>query len=257
MRLAAVIARKEILDHLRDRRSLLSSAMLTLMGPAVVFLVSLSPRVRGDEGPGVLLGMLSVFALVASFAGAADIALDSTAGERERRSMIPLLLNPVSPEEVIVGKWLAATVFGLAVVTLNIIGLAIVLASSAPSILAQRAPQLLVWIVLGLVPLASLGAAANVLVAVRSRTMKEAQNASKMLVFLPMVVGMFLVFFPGWIGQAWFLLPIVGQQVLAGVKDSAIPFDKGLILAIVTAAATIVPLAGAIRVLGREDVLSA
>lgn len=50
MSLALVIARKEIRDHWRDRKALLSAAMMALMGPAVVMLVSMSDRVTGDSG---------------------------------------------------------------------------------------------------------------------------------------------------------------------------------------------------------------
>jgi sodium transport system permease protein len=256
MRLAAVIATKEIHDHLRDRRSLLSAAMMALMGPGVVFLVSLSGRTQGRAGETVLVGMLSVFALVAAFAGAADVAMDVTAGERERRSLIPLLLNPVPAREVIVGKWLAVTAFALAAVIVNSVGLTIVLSSTDPSILARRGPQLLVWIALGLVPLAALGAAANLLVAIVCRTTKEANTASKTLVFVPMLIGMFLVFFPGWFDGVWFLLPIVGQQVLITVEDSA-PLGQGVILTLATLSAAALPLLAASYVLRRDDVLSA
>jgi sodium transport system permease protein len=257
MKLGAIIARKEILDHLRDRRTLLSSGLMALLGPGVVFLVSLSGRMRGQEGDAVLLGMLSVFALVASFAGAADVAMDLAAGERERRSLVPLLLNPVSAREIVVGKWMAVTVFAIAAVLINTLGLSLVLSWAAPSVFARRALQLVVWIGLGLLPLAALGAAASLLVAVSCRTTKEANTASKMLVFLPMLIGMFLVFFPSWIGRAWFLLPIVGQQALIGLRDPSVPLVHAVVLSILTAFASILPLAGATRVLGRGDVLSA
>ena len=110
MTLALIVARKEIRDHLRDRKSLLSSALLTLMGPGVVLIVSLSDRAAGQDKARVLLGMLSIFALVSSFAGAIDIAMDSAAGERERRSLLPLLLNPIPRWSVLAGKWIAVAV---------------------------------------------------------------------------------------------------------------------------------------------------
>jgi sodium transport system permease protein len=256
MRLAAVIARKEIHDHLRDRRSLLSSAMMALMGPGVVFIVSLSGRAQGQEGEAILIGMLSVFALVASFSGAADIAMDVAAGERERRSLTPLLLNPVSAREVIVGKWLAVTAFALVAVIVNSVGLMLVLSSADPAILTRRGLQLMVWIGLGLIPLAALGASTNLLVAILCRTTKEAHTASTILVFVPMLVGMFLVFFPGWVDRVWFLLPIVGQQALVGLRASSVPLVPGVLLALVTASAALLPLLGASYFLRRDDVLS-
>jgi sodium transport system permease protein len=221
-----------------------------------VFLVSMSGRTRGQDGESVLLGMLSVFALVSSFAGAIDIAMDSTAGERERRSLLPLLLNPVPRQDVIVGKWLAVTAFALAAVVVNSVALAAVLAWAAPALLASRAPQLLLWITVGLVPLALLGAALSLLVAVACRSTKEAHTALRFLVFVPMFVGMFLVFFPAWVGQVWFLLPIVGQQALIGVREPSVPVVRSLILALVTLAAAVVALVSAGRVLNRNDILS-
>lgn len=122
MTLALVVARKEIRDHLRDVRSLVSAAMMSLIGPFVVGIVSMSDRVR-SQSDGVMLGMLSVFALVSSFVGAIDIAMDATAGERERRSLLPLLLNPIPASEVIVGKWIAVTIFALVTLGLNALGL--------------------------------------------------------------------------------------------------------------------------------------
>lgn len=252
-----VVASKEIRDHARDVRALLSSATMALMGPGVVLLVSLSDRAPGEAGARVLLGMLSVFALVASFAGAIDIAMDSTAGERERRSLLPLLLNPVPRSGVIVGKWIAVTTFALAALALNSVGVVAVLAGAAPALLASRAEQIIVWIVLGLVPLAALGAAVNLFVAVLCRTTKEAHTALRLVAFLPMLVGMFLVFFPAWTGRTWFVLPLVGQQTLIGLREPSALVAPGMILALVTLAVAVLPLVAANRVLNRDDILSA
>jgi sodium transport system permease protein len=254
--LALAVAGKEIRDHARDVRSLLSSALMALMGPAVVFLVSLSDRTRGPEGAPVLLGMLSVFALVSAFAGAIDIAMDSTAGERERRSLVPLLLNPVPRSDVLIGKWIAVSAFALAALALNAAGLVAVLAWAAPVLLAARASHIFFWIAAGLVPLALFGAAVNLLVSVVCRTTKEAHSALRYLAFAPMMAGMFVVFFPSKIGQAWFVIPIVGQQVLIGLREQA-PASHAAVLAAVTIGAAAMALFGAARVLDRDDILSA
>ena len=252
-----LVARKELLDHLRDRRSVVSAAAMALVGPGVVLIVSLSGRTGGQAGEAVMIGMLSVFALVSSFAGATDIAMDTTAGERERRSLLPLLLTPVPRPDIIIGKWLAVTAFALGAVAVNSIGLVSVLAFAAPAMLASRTLQLSLWIALGLVPLALLGAAASLLVAVLCRSTKEAHTALRFLVFVPMLVGMFLVFFPRGIGRAWFLLPVVGQQALIGLREASVPVPQTVTLAAVTLAAAVVTLACATRVLNRDDILSA
>jgi sodium transport system permease protein len=254
MKQAWVIARKEIRDHIRDRRSLASSAFMALMGPAVVLLVSLSDRLRSGDSAAVVVSMLSVFALVSSFTGGIDVAMDSTAGERERQTLLPLLLNPVRPIDVLVGKWLAVTAFALGTLAVNAVATVIVLASATPAVLAARAAPLAVWMALGLVPLAALGAAVNLLVAARCSTTKEAHTALRMVAFVPMAVGMFLVFFPAWIASAWFV-PIVGQQILAGVRDS-VPLLRASVLAAVTLAAIVPVLLGVTRLASRDDVLS-
>src|SRR5262245_19450004 len=254
--LALAVAGKEIRDHARDVRSLLSSAMMALMGPAVVWLVSLSDRTRGPEGAPVLLAMLSVFALVSAFAGAIDIAMDSTAGERERQSLVPLLLNPVPRSGILIGKWIAVTAFALAALALNTAGLVAELAWAAPVVLAERASQLLFWIAAGLVPLALFGAAVNLLVSVICRTTKEAHSALRYLAFAPMMAGMFVVFFPSKIGQAWFVLPVVGQQALIGLRGQ-VPASHGAVLALMTVGGAVLALFAAARVLDRDDILSA
>jgi sodium transport system permease protein len=256
MRPALIVARKELRDHLRDYRSLLLSCLLALMGPVVVSLVSLSDRVNGENGGAVVLGMLSVFALVTAFSGGAEIAMDATAGERERRSLLPLLLNPIPRSELTLGKWIAVTIFTLAALALNSAGLVAVLAWVKPVMLVARAPQLAVWVGLGLIPLAMLGAAVNLFFAARCRTTKEAHAALQGLVFVPMFGGMFLVFFPHGIGSAWWVVPIAGQQALVGLPGQAMPFLRATVLAIVTLAAAIPALIGVNQVLNRDDLLS-
>ena len=145
-----IIARKEIVDHLRDRRSLASATASALMGPAVVMLVSLSPKGQDKAMPVMMLGMMSVFALVSAFTGGMNIAIDVMSGERERRSLVPLLMTPVTPRDVVIGKWIAASIFGLGAVTLNVVGLVIVLASRTPATLATHAALLASWAILGL-----------------------------------------------------------------------------------------------------------
>ncbi|HEX2458434.1 MAG TPA: ABC transporter permease subunit [Vicinamibacterales bacterium] len=251
-----VVARKEITDHGRDTRSLLSSALLALMGPIVVLFVSFSDRVRAHDGAALLLGMLSVFALVSAFAGGMNVAMDATAGERERRSLLPLLLNPTSRSDVVIGKWIAVTVFTLGGLALNSAGLVLVLARTAPLVLLCKFPQLVVWIALGLVPLSLLGAALTLLVATLFRTTKEAHTGLSFLMFVPMIVGMFLVFFPEWARGLSFVLPIVGQQALIGLPAYPVPVARGAALAVTTMAATVAVLIVAVRVLDRDEILT-
>lgn len=106
-----VIARKEVVDGLRDLRSVISSLLYALMGPFVVGLVAFANRAdtAAPSGTSPLPGMMSVFMLVAAFVGGMNVAMDTVAGERERRSLLPLLLNPVRRLDIVIGKWQAVS----------------------------------------------------------------------------------------------------------------------------------------------------
>jgi ABC-type Na+ efflux pump permease subunit len=93
-----VVARKEAVDSLRDTRSVISSLMYALMGPAVVFTASM---VRADAVP---IGMMSAFTLMAAFVDGMNVAMDMAAGERERQSPLPLPMNPVRRRDIVLGK---------------------------------------------------------------------------------------------------------------------------------------------------------
>ncbi len=56
-----------------------------------------------------ILSFIPLFIVIAAFTGGMQIATDSTAGERERGSLEPLLVNPAPRRSFAVGKWLAAS----------------------------------------------------------------------------------------------------------------------------------------------------
>ncbi|MGO8789044.1 MAG: ABC transporter permease [Terriglobia bacterium] len=232
------IASKEIIDGWRDIRSLISSSLFALMGPLVVGLVSLAPGIKGaSDSP--LVGLMSVFTLVAAFAGGMNVAMDTVAGERERRSLLPLLLNPVHRLNVVLGKWLAVSLFSIAGLTLNLLGFSVVFVTSGMHISAAW-PRLLLAMTLGIFPLPLLAASIQLLLPTACRSVKEAQTYLTVIVFLPMGAGMFLVFFPA-ARRAWFsILPLVGQQLhLLRLMDGRdVPLLQSIVLGCLTLALT-------------------
>ena len=211
---ALTVANKEIIDTIRDRRALTSSLLYTLMGPLMVGLLTLSQG-HGSAGSGAntLFGLASVFALITAFTGGMNVAMDCLTGERERRSLLPLLMNPLRRRDVVLGKWIAISVFAIAGVLANISGFAIVLvhAKLLPHIMIGSFVEALI---LGPLPLAILAASAELFVSTFSRSTKEAHTYIAFIVFVPMGLGMFMVFFPHAIGAWWCHLPVVGQQLL-------------------------------------------
>jgi sodium transport system permease protein len=245
-----IVARKEAIDSLRDTRSVISSLMYALMGPAVVFMVSMAVRVDG-----VLIGMMSVFTLVAAFVGGMNVAMDTVAGERERQSLLPLLMNPVRRRDIVLGKWLAVSLFAAAGLVLNLAGFAMVFARAGVHP-ATGGPRLSLALAAGILPLALLAASLQLLISTICRSAKEAQTYLSMLVFLPMGLGLFQVFFPA--AHAWFaLLPVMGQQLQLEhwMKGAAAPFGPAAALGCFTAALALLVLQVAANRLHRDEIV--
>jgi sodium transport system permease protein len=218
------------------------------MGPGVVSLVALGLRGQGQHGGSqpVLIAMMSVFTLVAAFSGGMNGAMDSLAGERERRSLLPLLMHPVTRLDVLLGKWLAVAAFSAAGLAFNVAGFALLLG---------RAPR---WeLILCLPPLAMLASALQVWVSTVCRGLKEANTYLSMLVFLPMGMGMFMVFSPA-AGEAWWnFVPVAGQQlqVEAGMTGGPLDLWRVLCVALATAVLAGLTLVAAAKRLERDDVV--
>lgn len=135
MSAAIVVFRKEIRDNLRDHRSVFSAAMFCWLGPLLVGALWRFPTA---------LALLPAFVIIAAFTGAMNIANDVTAGERERGSLEPLLLNPVAASELVFGKFLAACAFGAVSIVLT---LTCALAALEATPLRERmSPVALLWI---------------------------------------------------------------------------------------------------------------
>jgi sodium transport system permease protein len=236
------IACKEVTDSWRDRRGLMSAALYSLMGPGVVGLVSLTVH----DSQGVLVAMMSIFTLVSAFVGGMNVAMDSIAGERERRSLLPLLMHPVSRLDLLLGKWLAVAAFSAAGLSLNVLGFALLLHRAPPPALAVC-----------LIPLALLAAALEVWVSTLCRAVKEAHTYLSMLVFLPMGLGMFMVFSPV-AGQGWWkFLPVAGQQLQleAGMRGGELDLLRILLLGFGTLVLAGVTLLAAANRLEQDDVV--
>jgi sodium transport system permease protein len=237
------IARKEIVDGVRDFRSMLASLFYALMGPVVVGLVSLALGTKAS-GATVLTGMMAIFTLVSAFVGGMNVAMDTVAGERERKSLLPLLLNAVPRQRIVIGKWIAVSFFAWLGLVINILGFSVVVALSGirPSV-GLRA---LLMVGCGLFSLPLLAASVQLLISTASHAIKEAQTYLSLVVFAPMAIGMFLVFSPaarhGWLTY----LPIVGQQMqleswMAGREIGLLqPIVLGVLTALVALAGVLI-----------------
>jgi sodium transport system permease protein len=148
-----------------------------------------------------------------------NVAIDTMAGERERGSLEPLLINPVDRGAVVLGKWLTTVV--LACVAIGVCLIAFLLAVGAVPLqdLGVKA-RFDVMAVLGMlatvVPLALFASAGQMLVSTYARSFKEAQTYIQLLLILPMVPGMVLALSPIQSKLWMYLLPVLSQQLLIG-----------------------------------------
>jgi sodium transport system permease protein len=135
--------------------------------------------------------MVLFFFMLAPFFTSMTAAIDSTAGERERQSLKPLLAQPVSAGAVILGKWGVSSLFGI-VGTAATIVLALFLMRFAPleklGITLSSGPLDQLLMLLLLIPLALAVAALQSLVAMLAKSFKEAQTYIQLLTFAPLAI---------------------------------------------------------------------
>jgi len=127
----------------------------------------------------MLLGMMSYFFIFALLMGGMYLAIDTTAGERERGSLEPLLSLPVTRGQLILGKILAACVFMAASLMLSLIAFYVVL-KFMPLEQLGMTPNFDLGVVVAafflLLPFILLGASLMTLVASFTKSYKEAQT---------------------------------------------------------------------------------
>lgn len=207
-----------------------------------------------------LLEMIVMFVVLAAFICSMYVAIDTTSGERERRSLEPLLLNPVPRWVLVAGKWLAATSAALLGLLLTLAGLVVSIGQVPLEVVGFRIdldPLTLATLAFVLLPLALVASSVQLLVAAFASSFREAQTYLSLTLFLPMTPGILLTLDPtdseGWM----YAVPMLSQQVLA--RD-VLRGDALALGPVAVSAITSLTLAGlcvwwTVRLFGRERVL--
>jgi len=164
------------------------------------------------------LNVLPLLLVIAALTGGMQIAIDSTAGERERGSLEPLLLNPVSRVALAGGKWLAASLFGCGAVVFSML-LTINVMRRVPwhdlGIRFTVTDGALLSLLALVLPVALLLSAVVLFASTFARSFKEAQSYLSMLMLLPMLPGIVSTMYP-LSNRPWLApVPILGQYALA------------------------------------------
>ena len=178
----------------------------------------------------ILLGMLTYFLLFATLMGGFHLAIDSTAGERERGSLEPLLTTPVARADLLLGKMAATVSYMLLSLSLTIVGFTVALYFVPLEQLGMRSnfgPLVALKIVLILAPFVPLGAALMTLVASFTRSYKEAQTYLGLVLLvptLPLMIATLLNIRPDF-SLMW--IPSLSQHLLITELIKAEPLNLG------------------------------
>jgi sodium transport system permease protein len=138
----------------------------------------------------LMLGMLSYIILLVTLMGGLYLAIDATAGERERGSLESLLTLPVVREHLIYGKIAATTVMMLAALALVATSISFSLKAlplETFGMTANFGPGVVWRVFLAVAPFALVAAALLTVVASFTRTYKEAQSWLSIVLFVPTV----------------------------------------------------------------------
>jgi sodium transport system permease protein len=213
-----------------------------------------------QQSGALVLFLVAYYGLFAAIMGGMAVALDATAGERERQSLEPLLMTPASTLELVTGKWLATVAFNALVVTVTLAGFWATLSfAPLPPVgvpFLFGAKELARFVVI-LLPMIALVPAILLWVGARGRTYKEAQaNVSVFMFVVALVPAIQLLAQrrePEWIA----LVPVSGQYALLNraLRGEAIPGSELALSWIIPIALIALALLGVARLWSRESVL--
>jgi sodium transport system permease protein len=143
----------------------------------------------------VIARLLIVFFLVTPFFVGVAAAADSTAGERERRSLEPLLAYPLRRSSLVLGKWLSVATLGAAGTAFCVVaGLVLMRRSALPEIGVRLETDLTTALTVTalLLPLTLLVAAVQLAIGLLATSFKDAQSYLTLFAFVPAVAGFVL-----------------------------------------------------------------
>lgn len=162
---------------------------------------------------GAILGIL----FLPAFLCCLSAAVDSTAGERERRSLEVLMAQPVSPFVLISGKWIAAAALSILGLSFEL-GLAHGILSWLPLEEVGMSWRVtsgdLARVCLAAVPLCLFAAAAQIALAMNAKSYKEAQSVLSIFTLVPLLPGLAVSVMELETAPWMYMVPMLSNQTL-------------------------------------------
>ncbi|HET6596974.1 MAG TPA: ABC transporter permease [Anaerolineales bacterium] len=209
-------------DALEAYSSYIGIMRLSLRGvsPEVIRVIQIEERDTATPQSQALIfiSMLPYFIIFAIFNGASPVITDATAGERERGSLEPLLINPLPRGWFAMGKMLSAMPFAIINLVITLAGFAAIFRVLPVEDLIGVQIGLdissLVAIFLICLPIVFLACAIQTLIASFTKTTKEAGTYLPFIGLIPSLPGLALAFLPVKPDLWTMLIPTFGQQIL-------------------------------------------
>jgi len=171
--------------------------------------------------------MLGLYLLMGAFMSGLSIAIDSSAGERERNVLEMLLCQPVSTLKIVLAKLTcSASISVLSIVlmlTVTSISMGFVDLTKIGATFNIDALTFGALLVL-LVPICILAAALQLFFAFQAKSFKEAQSTVTMLIMLPAFIPLALTFIddrPLWLDWT----PVAGQSIIMEELFKGLPLN--------------------------------
>jgi len=185
----------------------------------------------------LMFAMLPYFFVITIFMGGMYLAIDLTAGERERQSLEPLFANPVPRWKILSGKLAAICAFSTVSLLITLLAFAVVgrfIPAEKLGMELDLGPHFAAYVLLLMLPVVLLLAALQSMVAAFAKSYREAQTYLSLLMLVPIIPSLVLAIMPIK-AQAWmYAMPLLGQslgimQLLRG--DGVTTQQLGLCLA--------------------------
>ncbi|MGA3156834.1 MAG: ABC transporter permease subunit, partial [Steroidobacteraceae bacterium] len=183
------------------------------------------------------------FLVLSALVGGMWLAIDSTAGERERQSLEPLLINPVRRDAILLGKTLATSAFSLTSLALSLIAFMIAgwfLPASKLGMTFNLSPTVIVSVLPVMVPLVLLLVNLQILVTSMAKSAREAQTYLGLLQLVPIIPSVILSVLPIKAQNWMYTVPLMSQQLsvtklLRGESLPIQPLALGFLITLVAA----------------------
>jgi sodium transport system permease protein len=176
----------------------------------------------------LVLGMLSYFIVFSTLVGGMYVAIDATAGERERGSLEPLLTVAVPRERLAQGKIAAACFFMVLSLALALLGFVVALKFVPLEQLGMKAnfgPSVALTVFVVMLPFVLVGASLMTIVAGFTRSFREAQSWLTALLLVPTVPIMFAAIYQVQATDRLMWIPSLGQHLIVNSLLRAEPLQ--------------------------------